>query len=196
MIEIKNLKVLYPRFSIPFNDMSFKPHHITCVTGRNGVGKTTLFKAIAGLLPYEGEILYEGFATYHFQEPTLFNRTVKENILYPLKIRKWPMEQYLPTLENYVKILHVDHLLEMKAKELSSGEKMKVSLLRSIIFEPSILLLDEPTTYLDLASIDQLITLIKQLKQTMTILIITHNQAFIDALADDVVTLGENYVHR
>ncbi len=196
MIKLQDVKVEYPNFSIGFKETTLPLNKVTFVTGRNGVGKTTLLKAIAKLLPYEGTIEYEGFATYHFQEPILFHRSVKDNILYPIKIRKKNIEDYQEQLLQYASILHIDHLLDRSAKLLSSGEKMKASLLRSILFQPEIILLDEPTNNLDLESIDQLIELIKTLKQDMTFVIVSHNRAFIDALSENIYHLGGTYVHR
>lgn len=196
MIKLDNLVTPYPNFSIVYPNATFPKHKITFVTGRNGVGKTSLLKAIAGLIPYQGTIAYEGFATYHFQEPILFNRTVYENIIYPIKIRDLPVQDYLEPLKKYAEILGIHDLLSRPAKALSSGEKMKVSMLRSLLFLPDIVLLDEPTTHLDLESIEQLITLIKDLKTKMTFVIVSHNKAFIEALQDYTYTLGGNHVYR
>jgi len=190
------LQVTYPEFTLSFEDDAFPKNKVTFVTGRNGVGKTSFLKAIGKLLPYRGNIRYEGFATYHFQEPILFNRTVRENALYPIKIRKLDCADFEDKLKRYASILHIDHLLDRQAKELSSGEKMKASLLRSILFAPEIVLLDEPTTHLDLESIDQLTMLIKTLKPTTTFVIVSHNRAFIEALSDHVYHIGGKYVHR
>ena len=196
MVKIDNLIVQYPNHNIAYPNTEFKTNKVTFITGRNGVGKTSLLKAIGHLLPYQGKIESSGFVTYHFQEPVLFNRSVKDNILYPVKIRKLDMNSYHDTMMQYAKILHIDHLLDLPAKMLSSGEGMKVSLLRSIVFKPEVIMLDEPTTHLDLESIDQLVHLIQTLKQTMTFIIVSHNKAFIDALCDHVYHLGGSHVHR
>ena len=71
---------------------------------------------------------------------------------------------------------------------------MKVSIVRSLIFNPDIVLLDEPTTHLDLESIDELTILIKELKNKITFIIVSHNQKFIDDLLDEEYHLGGNYV--
>ena len=194
MIKIENLSVLFPNFSLEFNDVLFKTGHITFVTGKNGVGKSTFLKSIGKLIPYEGTITYKGFATYHSQEPLLFNRSVIDNIIYPLKIRKRAIKHYQEAINQYAEILDIDHLLNRPAKELSSGETMKVSLIRSIIFHPEIVLLDEPTTHLDLESIEQLKVLLKKLKSSITFIIVSHNKAFIDDLQDAIYHLGGNHV--
>lgn len=196
MIRLTGVKTPFEAFTLHFPDVAFPENKVSFVIGRNGTGKSTLLKAIANLVPYEGAIDYTGFATYHFQEPILFNRSVYENIVYPIRIRKLRIEDYHETLMEYATTLGIEDLLDRPSKALSSGEKMKVSMLRSILFSPDILLLDEPTTHLDLPSIEQLTQLIRKLKDTMTIIIVSHNQAFIDSLQDKTYALGGNHVYR
>ncbi|MFW5838710.1 MAG: ATP-binding cassette domain-containing protein [Bacillota bacterium] len=195
MIKLNNVITQFPNFSISYPDIIFPKNKITFIIGKNGTGKTTLLKSIAKLVPYRGSIEYKGVATCHMQEPILFNRSVYDNIIYPLKIRHLNISDYEEPLLEYAKTLEIDTLLTRASKSLSAGEKMKVSILRSIIFKPDILLLDEPTTHLDLTSIQQLTVLIKKLKQTMTIVIVSHNQAFIDELQDEIYQLGGNHVY-
>jgi len=196
MIEITNLKVSFPSISFQFTDFVFPKNKITLITGRNGTGKTTLLKAVANLINYDGDIQIGGFVTYNSQEPTLFNRTVYENIIYPLKIRNYNTEDYISKINEYCELLSIHHLLDQNALKLSSGEKMKVSILRSLIFNPDVVLLDEPTTYLDLESISELIHLIKRLKTTVTFIIVSHNKFFVDELADHTYHLGGSNVYR
>ena len=61
---------------------------ITFITGKNGYGKTTLLKAIGGLLPYEGDLEVQGSVTYLAQQPVVFNRSVFDNIRFQLNVRK------------------------------------------------------------------------------------------------------------
>ena len=126
---------------------------------------------------------------------TLF-RAIFENIIYPLRIRKLDISDYMKSIDEYAKALEIDHLLEKNALKLSSGEKRKVSIIRSVIFNPDIVLLDEPTTHLDLDSIHELIKLIQQLKQDITFIIVSHNETFIQALQDVTYKVGEQNVLR
>ncbi len=196
MIKIDNLSVCFSNIVINYPNKTFKKNKATFITGRNGVGKTTLLKSLARLLKYEGSIAYQGVATYLSQEPTLFNRSVYENIVYPLRIRQCNLDLYNPEIFTYAKMLELDHLLYQNAKTLSSGEKMKTAFLRSIIFSPDLVLLDEPTTHLDIESIEQITQLIQTLKKTMTFLIISHNKSFLSALKDDEYYLGGSHVQR
>jgi len=190
MIKIKNLKVDMKSFAIAFKDYNFKKNKITIIAGRNGSGKTTLLRALANLLNYTGSIEFGGTITYNSQEPVIFDKTVFNNIAYPLKIRKLNIDEYEHKIIKYCELLNIDDLLHKNALKLSSGEKMKVSIIRSIIFSPDVVLLDEPTTHLDLESIDELTMLLKELKNKMTFIIVTHNKTFMDQLKDYEYKIG------
>jgi len=73
---------------------------------------------------------------------------------------------------------------------------MKVSIIRSIIFNPDVVLLDEPTTHLDLESIEELIVLLENLKHKMSLIVVSHNKSFMDDLKDEEYNLGGNHVYR
>lgn len=179
MIQINNVFVDYGDISFKFKDYTFN-EDITFITGRNGTGKTTLLKSIAGLIEFEGQIM--GTGVYLSQEPVIFNRTALENIIYPLEIRGLNPEDYMDRINELGDKLNVKHLFHKNAKKMSGGEKIKVALIRGIIFEPKVLLLDEPTTHLDIESIDELEILLKELKEKMTIIIVSHNKSFMESL--------------
>ncbi len=195
MIEINNLLVKYKTTEIKFDDYKFMKNKVSVISGRNGSGKTTLLKSLSSLIEYEGNVSVNGEITYNSQEPVLFNRTAYENIIYPLIIRKLDVTLYQKTIKEYSEVLDIKHLLDKNALKLSSGEKMKVSIIRSIIFNPDIVLLDEPTTHLDLESINELSILIKKLKNKITFIIVSHNKTFLDELKDEEYKLGGNHVY-
>jgi len=173
-----------------FEDFNFEKNKITVISGRNGAGKTTLLRVFASFLNYEGSLKINANVTYNSQEPVIFNRTAYGNIIYPLKVRKLDIEDYQNKIIEYSKLLDIEHLLDKNALKLSSGEKMKVSIIRSIIFNPDIVLLDEPTTHLDLESISELTQLIKKLKDKITFIIVTHNKTFMEDLVDVEYKVG------
>lgn len=190
MIEIKDLKVKMKSLEFIFQDFKFEKGKVTVISGKNGAGKTTLLRVFASLLEYEGSLKVNAEVTYNSQEPVIFNKTVYNNIAYPLKVRKLDLTKYNDKIIEYAKSLDIEHLLHNNALKLSSGEKMKVSIIRSIIFDPDIVLLDEPTTHLDLESIAELTQLIRSLKDKITFIIVTHNKTFMEDLVDVEYKVG------
>jgi ABC-type multidrug transport system ATPase subunit len=190
MIEIKDLKVKMKSLEFIFEDFTFEKGKITVISGRNGAGKTTLLRVFASFLDYEGTLKINANVTYNSQEPVIFNRSAYSNITYPLIVRKLDVLKYHDKIIEYSKLLDIEHLLYTNALKLSSGEKMKVSIIRSIIFNPDIVLLDEPTTHLDLESIAELTDLISSLKEKITFIIVTHNKTFMEELADVEYKVG------
>lgn len=173
-----------------FEDFKFEKGKIAVISGRNGAGKTTLLRVFASLMDYEGTLKINAEVTYNSQEPIIFNRSAYDNIAYPLKVRKLDISNFHDKIIQYSKLLDIEHLLNTNALKLSSGEKMKVSIIRSIIFEPDIVLLDEPTTHLDLESIAELTELLKKLKDKITFIIVTHNKTFMEDLVDVEYKVG------
>jgi ABC-type sugar transport system ATPase subunit len=189
MIKITNLTHKYKTKTITYKDYTFNQFEITFITGKNGTGKTTLLKLLAGLL--DNPFTHNYQTTYSSQTPVLFDMTVYDNITFPLNVRNYNLEDYKETIIHYTKLLEIDHLLDKNPKTLSSGERMKVAIIRSIIFNPDIVLLDEPTTSLDVTSIEELTKLLKQLKTKITFIIVSHDRLFIDDLKDNLYELGE-----
>lgn len=199
-IDIRNLKKKYDNQTVlDIENLSLPGGVITAIIGPNGAGKSTLLKLIGNLIGREaGEILYDGKAgsptkdmTMVFQEPCLLRRTIRENISYPLKIRKVPKIQIAKRVETLVKDLNLIHLLDKRAGETSLGEAQKVALARALSFEPKLLLLDEPCASIDLQTTAEIERMLKKInrEQKTTILIVTHNLGQARRLSDYVVML-------
>lgn len=182
-VIIKDLRVKYEDVSFTFKDHTFKKGTVSFITGKNGVGKTTLLKAIARLIDFTGEI--KGSGTYVAQNPVIFTKSVYENIVYPIRIRNLDVKDYDEVINTYAKLFEIEGLLEKNAHNLSGGEKMKVTIIRSLIFSPDVVLLDEPTTHLDLESINELIKIIKLHKESIKFIVVSHNKSFMDEIMDD-----------
>lgn len=204
-IEIKNLKKSYN--GIPVLDLRhlvFPENAVTAVVGPNGAGKSTLLNLIAGLIEKDsGEIFYDGKErvparrmTLVFQEPYLISSGVRENIAWPLKLRKAPAETVRQRVETLAEELNLQPLLSKRANQLSLGEMQKVALARALSFEPELLLLDEPSASIDPYTTGEMEKLLKKQnrEKKMTMILVTHNLAQAKRLADYVVLLNRGNV--
>lgn len=167
---------------------------ITTIIGPSGAGKSTLLSFINALnSPTEGDIFIDGHLINEYeaiklrrkvqlvsQEATMINGTVKDNLELPLTLQNRTMTD--KEAEGFLKDVDLPiSFLIKNSKELSGGEKQKLSLARSLVTKPSVMLLDEVTSALDRSSveaIESLLTLINK-KHDVTMIWITHdvNQA-------------------
>lgn len=164
---------------------------VLTITGPSGSGKSTLLKLIGSLFsPTEGAIVYKGKelkqidpeiyrkeVSYFFQNASLFDQTVKDNLVFPYFIRdKVADERYIKSYLEKVKI--PESYYNKPVAELSGGEKQRVALVRNLLFQPEVLLLDEVTSSLDAnnkAIIHSVLSDLNKEKQ-VTIVKITHDE--------------------
>lgn len=183
---------------------------ITVFIGKTGAGKTTLLNVVAGIVPYEGSVCFDGEAMdrispskrevgYLFQSFALFpNLRVSENILFGLKIRGVDERTMKQKLCSMAEMLGIEHILERYPKGLSGGEKQRVAFARALIFEPKILILDEPFSNLDPRTAAILRSEIKHIQRhfQITTLFVTHNQKEAFELADTIVVLNDGRIEQ
>lgn len=161
------------------------------ITGPSGSGKSTLLKIIATILSKtSGEILYNGKpiesyepteyrkeVSYCFQSPVLFEDTVKDNLAFPYDIRQMAFDEGKAV--EYLKTVGLsEDYLNKSITSLSGGEKQRIALIRNILFQPKILLLDEVTSALDEENRQIIWKWLHEMRQKteMTILMISHNE--------------------
>ena len=159
-------------------NLEFPEHGCITIYGESGSGKTTLFQIIAGLdKDYEGVIENNYKIEYLFQEIELFeNLSVYDNLLFA----NLDNEKINRLLEKFDMI----ELKNQKVKKLSNGEKRRVQIMRSLLNEPDLLLMDEPSASLDQKNAVIVCDMIKQLSKEITVVITTHDEALFDDVAD------------
>jgi len=163
------------------------------IVGPNGKGKTTLLKILAGVLaPQAGEVLYHPAIQKGFFEQTnvshlIPNRTVEEEILYS----DAGVDRQLARDICGAMLFSGDDALK-KVAVLSGGEKSRVLLGQIIATAVNLLLLDEPTNHLDLESCDALLAALDAFEGTL--ILVTHNEMFLHALAERLIVFRENGV--
>jgi ATP-binding cassette subfamily F protein 3 len=159
---------------------------ITCVVGPNGAGKSTLLKILAGVLTPQsglrtlGHNAKAGYYSQYRVEMLNPERTVFEEAM---DTTQRVTEQFIRTLLGSF-LFRGDDVFK-KVSVLSGGEKSRLALVKLLLDPPNLLLMDEPTTHLDMASIDALVYALEQFKGTL--IFISHDVYFIRALSTHVV---------
>lgn len=202
-LDLRNIKKLYgEKVVLDIPSLEIQEGKITGITGPNGSGKSTLINIISGMdKEFEGNILYNGRAldkevqknmTHVFQKPYLFRRRVYENIAYPLRLRNYDKKEEEALVKQVIKNLEIDELINKKGHLLSGGETQKVALARALVFNPKLLLLDEPTSNIDPESIKIMEREIMRFNKENqgTVLIITHNLEQAERICDDIIYLS------
>jgi subfamily B ATP-binding cassette protein MsbA len=207
-ITFKDITLKYENKTV-FNkfNLKIKGGTVNGLMGPIGSGKTTMLKMMAGIVDYEGDILidnqnlkqstYESIVehiAYIPQHPKLFNRTVYYNINYGSSYTKDEISKKLaalgltPFIDSLAEKL--DTVVGKEGNKLSGGQKQFVSLIRAIIQNKTIFLLDEPSSSLDTVNKNIFINLIKNIKDK-TIIISTHDKQ-IKPLFDRIINIGKH----
>jgi NitT/TauT family transport system ATP-binding protein len=172
------------------------------VVGPSGCGKSTLMHIIAGVLQRtSGEVLLRGQPIdgprreigVAFQESLLLPwRTVLDNVLLPIEVHRMPVEQYRPRAMELLELTGLTAFAKKYPNELSGGMQQRVSIARSLIHDPAILLMDEPFGALDAMTREQMnLDLMKLWAESKkTILLITHSISEAVLLGDRVIVMS------
>ncbi len=177
------------------------PHQILSILGPSGCGKTTILRLICGILePTNGKILYQdknvsyarknGLIGLVPQEPTLLpNRTVEDNIALPLEIRK---KKNKDAVYQFIDLVGLKGFEKFYPHQLSGGMKQRVSIARALVYDPEVLLMDEPFASLDEIIRErlnlELINIQRRLKQT--IVFVTHNIEEAVFISDFIIVMS------
>ena len=184
-LEIKKLVRDYgSKRVLDLEEVTIEKGTRTAIIGPNGAGKSTLLNIVSRIdSASEGEVVYESedprLVTQVFQQPYMLRTSVERNIQYPLRLRNWPEDRMKRRSNELMEELGLLDLRNQKAWKLSGGETQKVALARALSFQPSLLLLDEPTANIDpatTAEIEEMLLKINREEGT-TILFVTHNLA-------------------
>ncbi len=191
--------------------LDVKTGETLALVGQTGAGKSTLLNVL-GLItrPDRGQIFWRGDVvkgglpgsdvrrriSMAFQSPLLFRGTVRENVAYGLKVRRVPPADITKRVVAILEIFGIADRADANTESLSGGEAQRVSLARAVVFEPALLLLDEPMASLDPGTRDKLIrevtSIIKELG--LTCLYVTHSREEAYAVADRLAVIDAGRV--
>lgn len=199
MIQITNLTKKYKeKIAVNNINLTIKEGELFALLGTNGAGKTTTIKMLSTLiLPTEGEIKIAGYdiakdsvrikeiVNVSPQETAIApNLTVKENLDFMAGVYK--IKNKNEKIDELVKTFKLQEVLKQKAKTLSGGWQRKLSIAISLINDPKVLFLDEPTLGLDVLARRELWAVIESLKGKITIILTTHYMEEAESLSDRV----------
>ncbi len=172
-------------------DLSVSAGEFVTILGPSGSGKTTLLKVIAGFeLPDEGRVMLDGIDVTRldpakrnigmvFQNYALFpHLTVERNVAYPLVTRGLARTEVAVRVLQALRMVELAELAGRLPKQLSGGQQQRVALARAVVFQPRLLLLDEPFCALDRKLREQMQLEVRRLQRRLglTTLFITHDQ--------------------
>ncbi len=201
------------------NDISFDidKGSFTGIIGPNGSGKTTLFRGVSGELPFlRGNIMLNG---KHIQDMNLKekaqniaivtqqieagNMTVEEYVLmgrfpYRKNFQFFETKEDIEIANKYIELTGVSHLREKNMNALSGGEQQLAGIARALTQEPELLLLDEPTSHLDITHQVQILNLIRRLSETLglTVLMIIHDLNLAGEYCDTLVMMQKGSLRK
>ncbi len=182
------------------------------IVGPTGCGKSTLLLILAGLLkPQKGSVYYNGklitellpgirrVIGFLFQDPEdqLFNPTVFDEVAYALRTMGLPEQRIRELVESISVKLRIKHLLSRPPYKLSVGEKKRVALASILVYDPEVLILDEPTANLDAEGVSMLVDIVlKARKQGKTVILASHDLEFVFKVADRVYIMREGRIQE
>lgn len=205
-LEVKNLSYQYGQKRV-LNDISFAIPKGTffVLLGLNGAGKSTIFSLITRLIHVQkGEVIIDGYPISNyskalekigivFQEPTLdLDLSVRQNLYYYGALKGLGFKKTLESISDEIEAIGLKEQLDTKVSQLNGGHRRRVEILRALINQPNLLLLDEATVGLDVESRFFILSYLRDLvkNRAITILWITHLYDEVE-LDDEVAVIYE-----
>ena len=209
MIEVKNVTKKYGSF-VAVDDISFTINdgEVVGFLGPNGAGKSTTMNMITGYIEQtEGNIIVDGFDTLKKSKkakkeigympegvPLYTDLTVKEFVTYMAELRKVERKAKKEKVQEVLKETGLDQMQNKLIKNLSRGQKQRVSLAGTLVADPKILILDEPTVGLDPKQITEIRSLIKNLGKKHTVILSSHILSEVSQICDRVIIINKGKI--
>jgi ABC-type multidrug transport system ATPase subunit len=199
LIELQNISLTINNKKIIDNlSLIIKREGVSIITGHNGAGKSTLLRLMAGFIePSKGSIMHHDVddkspVGFVFQKSILLNRSVKDNLFHALRcVKQCNIFENENIIGEILKNNNVDHLSEMPAQKLSIGEQQVISMLRSLIIQPYILYLDEPTSSLDPQYTKIVEDLIIKASKNIKVVLVTQSTRHLKMFDNDISYLSQ-----
>lgn len=210
-ISLKSVAKNFPRFSLGPVDFEVKSGEFFGIFGPPSSGKTSILKAILGLLPIDGgTIAFDGQdiadlpvesrnVAMVFQNLSLFpHMTGRENIIYPLIERNFAKDEIERRLAEVAEVLHISHILHKNPSQMSGGERQRIGLGRAFIGDSRAILMDEPIAALDARLREEMRVELKRLQRekNQTFIYVSHDEEEVLAISDRVAIIIDGKIEQ
>jgi ABC-2 type transport system ATP-binding protein len=202
LVTVENLSKHYKDHKA-VNSISFSIEKGRCIAllGPNGAGKTTTLQMLAGLLePTTGKITFSGYAQKDYrpligflpQHPAFFNwMTAREFLQFAGRLSHVPKKKLAVRIEETLSFVSLEEVKNKKIGSFSGGMKQRLGMAQALLHEPELLILDEPVSALDPSGRRDVLKLIEQLKERMTILFSTHILHDAEQVCEEILMLKD-----
>ncbi len=201
VLTVENLSVRFDSQEV-LKDLTFfvRRGDVMAIIGPNGAGKSVLFRALLGLIPRSGNIIWApGLRINYIPQKFAIDKDLPLSVKEFLGLKEHDREKVFAALKavGYTDEHHIQHhILSQRIGWLSGGQLQRVLVAWSIIDEPDVLLFDEPTSGIDIGGEETIYNLLKHLKdqREMTIILISHDLNIVYQHADNVICLNKSMV--
>ena len=191
--------------------LKVKKGEFCSLLGPSGCGKTTIMRMISGFeMPTEGKVRiagedmggrkpYQRPTNLVFQHHALFpHMSVADNIAFGLKIKKLPKAEIEKKVKRMLELVQLPTLGDREIRQLSGGQRQRVAIARALVNEPTVLLLDEPLSALDLKLREQMQLELKRIQNEIgtTFVFVTHDQKEAITMSDVIAVINEGEVEQ
>jgi putative spermidine/putrescine transport system ATP-binding protein len=211
-VSVRHVEMAYPGLKA-VDDVSFELHTGAFLTilGPSGSGKTTLLRMIAGFqTPTAGDIFIAGERVRAvppwrrsigmvFQRLALFpHLTAAANVAFPLRMRRFDARTIHERVERYMELVRLGGLGGRRIHELSGGQQQRVAIARALVFEPDLLLLDEPLASLDRKLREEMQLEFRRIQRELgvTTINVTHDQREALIMSDEIIVMDKGRVQQ
>ena len=212
-VSLKNIYKIYDGGVTAVDDFNLEiaDKEFIVLVGPSGCGKSTTLRMVAGLEEiskgelYIDDVLVNDVAPKDrdiamvFQSYALYpHMTVRENMEFPLKLKKYPADEIKKRVDEAAEILGITQYLSRKPKALSGGQRQRVAIGRAIVRDPAVFLMDEPLSNLDAKLRNQMRAEIIKLRQRIntTFIYVTHDQTEAMTLGDRIVIMRDGFIQQ
>ena len=211
-VSVKDVEMQFGAFrAVKEASFELQNGRFLTILGPSGSGKTTLLRMIAGFLtPAKGEIYLNGQAVSAvaankrsigmvFQKLALFpHMTAADNVAFPLKMRRFDARSIPDRVSNYLKLVRLDGLGHRRLHELSGGQQQRVAIARALVFEPDLLLLDEPLAALDRKLREEMQLEFRRIQKELgvTTINVTHDQREALVVSDQIIVMNDGEIQQ